>query len=177
MSKVQTDYAQFVPQLCHAFASGGALLASLDTTGKVNPMTIGWGSVGMVWGRQLCTVMVRPSRYTYACIEATSDFTVSLPYRSMRDAVDFCGTTSGRDYDKMAECSLTALPSETIKTPGISECGVIWECEVMYYSDIDVAKMREDVAPIYASGDIHRVYYGLIKRCIADEDFADKYAL
>jgi flavin reductase (DIM6/NTAB) family NADH-FMN oxidoreductase RutF len=177
MAKINVHYARYVRQLVKAFNSGGALLVSLDEDGKANPMTIGWGTVGVIWTRKVFTVMVRPSRYTYGCIEATGDFTVCLPYAEQRAALSICGTCSGRDYDKMAECDLTALPSEKIRTPGIEECGVIWECSVMYRSDINTDLMRPELAhSVYAGGDIHRVYYGLVERCIADEDFDERFS-
>ena len=67
----------------------------------------------------------------------------------------------------------TALPSETIKSPGIDECGLILECRTMYTSDIDPANLSSEIGA-YASGDYHRIYYGLIQRTVADEDFAER---
>jgi len=84
MAKTNVHYARYVRQLVKAFNSGGALLVSLDEDGKANPMTIGWGTVGVIWTRKVFTVMVRPSRYTYGCIEATGDFTVCLPCSERR---------------------------------------------------------------------------------------------
>mgnify|MGYP006293584801 CR=1 FL=1 len=176
MPKVEVGYAEFVPQLVKAFGSGGALLTSVDADGRPNPMTIGWGTVGLIWSRNVFTVMVRPSRYTYTCIEHTGDFTVDLPYPQLRSAVDFCGTRSGRDYDKFQECDITPHESADITSPGIEECGVIWECDVMYHSDIDTDRMIPELTQMsYPGGDIHRVYYGLVKRCVADEDFASRF--
>ncbi len=176
MAKTNVHYLRYARQLDKAFTSGGALLVSLDENGKPNPMTIGWGTVGIIWTRKAFTVLVRPSRYTYSCIEATGDFTVALPYPQLRSAVDFCGTRSGRDYDKLRECNLTPLPSEKVQSPGIAECGVIWECTVMYKSDIEPAMMLPELAAsVYAGGDVHRVYYGLVERCLADEGFEERF--
>lgn len=176
MPKVEVDYAQFVPQLVKAFNSGGALLTSVDSDGRPNPMTIGWGTVGVIWSQKVFTVMVRPSRYTYNCIENTDDFTVNVPYPKLRETVDFCGTRSGREYDKFEECGITPHESPDITSPGIKECGVIWECEVMYHSDIDTDEMIPELTEMgYPSGDIHRVYYGLVSRCVADEDFESRF--
>ena len=52
----------------------GILLAVRDRQGKLNAMTIGWGLFGGIWGRPMFAVLVRPSRYTYDCLEHTGDF-------------------------------------------------------------------------------------------------------
>lgn len=50
---------------------------------------------------------MRESRYTKEFIDRLGTFTVSVPpMREMLDAVKFCGTKSGREYDKWAECAL-----------------------------------------------------------------------
>jgi flavin reductase (DIM6/NTAB) family NADH-FMN oxidoreductase RutF len=107
-------------------------------------------------------------------MEATGDFTVCCPYPGMGDEVMFCGTRSGRRCDKMEECNFTALPSGTIKTPGIDECGIIWECRTLYHSDIDPEALSPEIGA-YAAGDYHRVYYGIIQRCVADEDIEERF--
>ncbi len=174
MPKIEVDYAAHFAQFNASLTTDGALLVSLDENGRPNPMTIGWAMLGVVWSLPICTVLVRPSRYTYGCMNATGDFTVCVPYPGMGEEVMFCGTRSGRRYDKMAECGFTALPSQTVKSPGIDECGLILECRTMYTSDIDPANLSSEIGA-YASGDYHRIYYGMIQRTIADEGFAERY--
>jgi len=66
----------------------------------LNTMTIGWATIGYVWRKPVFTVLVRDSRHTFGIIEKAVDFTVSVPTTDMQDAIMFCGTKSGRDYDK-----------------------------------------------------------------------------
>jgi len=75
----------------------GILVASLDAGGRLNPMTIGWGLFGLIWGRPMFQVLVRPSRYTYGCFEHTGDYTVDVLPVERADVASRCGTTSGRD--------------------------------------------------------------------------------
>ncbi len=178
MPKVKVDYTKYFAQLHESLGSSGALLVSLDQDNRPNAMTIGWATLGVVWSQPICTVLVRPSRYTYGCINATGDFTVCVPYPEMRDVADFCGTRSGRDYDKFAECNLTALASETVQSPGIEECGAIWECRTIYTSDVKAETLAAEIDnSAYAGGDYHRVYYGLVQRCIADEDLEERFSV
>jgi flavin reductase (DIM6/NTAB) family NADH-FMN oxidoreductase RutF len=139
-------------------------------------MTIGWGMMGWIWGRAISMVMVRPSRYTYQCLEATGDFTVNLPYPEHAHEVMLCGTRSGRDLDKYAECGFTVLPSATVTSPGIAECGVTFECRVVHYNEVIPEHLvRDIITGAYPAGDYHRCYFGEILRTVADEDFVARF--
>ena len=172
MAKIEVPYDRYVREMLRVLNESGILLVSLDQKGRANAMAIGWAQIGIIWGRQILNVMVRPSRYTHGCIEATRDFTVCVPYEEQREAVNFCGSTSGRDHDKFKECGLTATPGQTVKSPYIEECGLCYECRVVNSNDF----LPDDLAPdvcsaCYLGGDYHRVYFGEILRVVADEDF------
>lgn len=153
----------------------GILLASLDLDGKLNPMTIGWGIFGWIWGRPIFTSLVRPSRYTYACIEATGDYTVNVQPADRKDLADFCGTVSGREHDKMAVLNLSALPSRHITSPGITECPIVFECKVVHKNDILPPELPADIkAQYYPVDDFHRVYYGQIMNVSIERKFLAK---
>jgi len=115
MPKIEVAWDSYLNETTDRL-SEGLLLASLDPEGKPNAMAIGWGSVGIVWSRPMFVVLVRHSRYTYECIEASGDFTVNVPSPDMVEAVNFCGTVSGRDHDKFAECGFTVGQSQTRRT-------------------------------------------------------------
>lgn len=78
---------------------------------KPNAMTIGWATLGIVWGKPILTVYVRPSRYTFGLIEKTGDFTVNVLPRELEEIASFCGNISGRDCDKFEAKGLVAVPS------------------------------------------------------------------
>src|SRR6056297_3293056 len=87
----------------------GAFLTVKDGK-KLNTMTIGWGSIGFIWGRPMFTVLVRHSRYTHNLIENTDQFTVSVPLNGqLKKETDYCGSHSGRDVDKFKELGLELI--------------------------------------------------------------------
>ena len=148
-------------------------MSSLNEEGKPNAMTIGWAAFGVFWGRPVAVVMVRPSRYTYGCIEATGDFAINVPYAHMAEEVKFCGTKSGRDVDKFHECGFTALRADEVASPGISQCALIYYCRVLHKNDLLSTELDRDVAKTcYPTGDYHRFYHGEIQVVLADEDLA-----
>jgi len=157
----------------HLTASG-LLLGSYDAAGKANLMTIGWGSVGSIWGLPMWVVLVRPSRYTYQCIEHTGCFTVNVPTGEMSSACAICGSDSGRDTDKFAETGLTAEKASSVLAPTVAECPIVYECQVVHSNDVLPAKLADEILTgAYTSGDYHRVYYGKILSAQAASDAAD----
>ena len=65
------------PEIFRMFQVNTALLTAGDEK-HLNTMTIGWGQLGTLWNLPVCTVYVRPERYTYAFMEAPDTFSVSV---------------------------------------------------------------------------------------------------
>lgn len=96
---------------------------------RPNIITLAW--VGTVCSEPpMVGIAVRPSRYSHALIRDIGQFVVNLPTSDLLQAVDRCGTVSGRDYDKFALCGLTPLPASRVQVPLIAECPLHLECVV-----------------------------------------------
>jgi flavin reductase (DIM6/NTAB) family NADH-FMN oxidoreductase RutF len=152
-----------------ATLSKGAFLTTAHG-GKHNTMTIGWGSIGSIWGKPILTVMVRPSRFTYGLIEASGEFTVSIPRKDLGKALGICGSKSGRDLAKPegAGLELTSVPA--IATPVIAGCGLHFACKVIYKQPLDLAGFTPaERTKWYADGDEHTVYYAEIIATYLDD--------
>ncbi|MEM2178234.1 MAG: flavin reductase [Nitrososphaerota archaeon] len=106
MKKSESNFLKYVDETIKTLNELGLLLVSIDSNGKPNVMTIGWGSIGIIWYKPVFTVLVRPSRYTHKLIEETEDFTINVPKKGMKDIIDFCGSVSGREVDKFKEKNL-----------------------------------------------------------------------
>jgi len=175
MAKVEVEYTTYLREALDTMAHGGLLLACADEAGRPNAMTIGWGTVGVIWGKPIFVVLVRPSRYTYELIEKAGAFTVNVPTKDLKVAVAFCGTVSGREYDKFAEKGLTAIDGEKVGVPSIEECVVHYECKVVHKNDVLREVLDGEIdASAYPAGDYHRLYYGEILGTYATEDAAEK---
>ena len=141
--------------------NNGGLLLGTGTQG--NPMTIGWGTIGQIWGKPLFIVLVRPSRFSFGLIEALPEFSVNVPTHELRKTVAICGSKSGRDMDKIKECGLHLNPGENIGVPTIQECDIQYECRVIHKSNVINGDLDPQiVAATYPTGNFHRVYYGEI---------------
>lgn len=146
------------------------VLMTTKADGKVNTMTIGWGTLGIQWGKPIFIAFVRQSRYTKELVEKNGEFTVNIPYGSYdKTILSLCGTRSGRDMDKITELGLHLEEPETISVPGIRELPLTLECKVIYKQDqAPEAINQENTARYYPKneefpeGDYHTAYYGQI---------------
>lgn len=143
----------------------GLLLSSVGADGRPNTMTIGWGSAGIIWGRPVFTVLVRPSRFTFRNIEAMGEFVVSVPADDMHETCMWCGSKSGRDVDKFAERGLTPLEAKAVRVPLIKQCVRHYECAVVHRNDVLDAEIHPEIrSALYPKGDLHRLFYGHVLR-------------
>ena len=135
----------------------------LLTGEKGNPMTIGWATFGVVWGKPVLNVMVRPSRFSYDLIEDNGAFTVNVLGESMADVMTICGTRSGRDTNKLAECNLHLKKSTHISVPYLDEAEIHFECRTVHKNNVlEVDMNAEILTGYYPSGDFHTIYSGEI---------------
>jgi len=164
-------YDQYFSRVMRVMTSRGLLLTSRSREGRANSMIIGWGLIGSVWGRPIWTVLVRPSRFTYELIEQTGDFTVSVPGPDMEQACNLCGSTSGRDRDKLRQAGLKAVPARKVQSPIIDGCIIQYECRVLHKNDLDPETLVHQIKTgSYPNGDFHRTYWGEIVAAYADTD-------
>lgn len=99
-------------------------------------------------------VGIGPKRFSHGLFQASGDFAVNIPDRSLLSAVEVCGSKSGRRVDKFAAANLTREPAEKVTAPLIAECPVNIECvktqevgtgdHTWFVGEIVAARKRED---------------------------------
>ena len=156
------DAFDYAGDICKAMKKGILLTTKVDD--EVNTMTIGWGTMGIEWGRPMFVAYVRESRYTHEMIEKCGEFTVNIPVGSVDTKIlSVCGTKSGRDMDKIKEVGLTLVEPENISVPGIKELPLTLECKVLYRMEQTLDTIPKDIIEkYYPNGDFHYAYYGQI---------------
>lgn len=159
--RIEVPLSHRFAEMLEILQDSGLLLASTKRSGRSNVMTIGWGTVGVIWALPIFTVLVRPSRYTYEFIEDSGEFTVNVPAPDMTAFVDFCGSHSGRDVDKFAEYQVAVTRGRSVSSVTIDACPCVYECRVVHKNDMVPAACADKVlSGYYAAGDFHRVYHG-----------------
>ena len=54
------------------------VLLTTKSKGKVNTMSISWGTLGIEWNRPIFTAFVRESRFTKKLLDESGEFTVNI---------------------------------------------------------------------------------------------------
>lgn len=158
------SYLENLDSIMESLTKGAFLTVKSDDS--INTMTIGWATIGFVWRKEVFMVAVRDSRHTFNLIEKSNDFTVTIPTdESSKDAVMFCGTKSGRDYDKFIECGLQTRKAVTVDSPIIDIPGIHYECKIIYKSAMDNTNLDEQLEKLYPAKDYHTLYFGEILAC------------
>ena len=177
MGNVNHQYTRHFDQVMRILCGRGLLLAAYDKTGRANAMTIGWGSVGIIWGMPVWTTLVRPSRYTYECIEASRSFAVCVPPVELTGVCTVCGSQSGRLTDKLGVLGVKTRRGKASGAPIIEGCPIVYECTVVHTSDVNPDLLDKDIdISAYSSGDYHRMYWGRIEAVHIAADAEQKLA-
>lgn len=150
-------------------ADDWALLTAADGEKGCNPMTVSWGGIGELWGRDTATVYVRRSRYTKQLMDKEQYFSLCFFDKSHRDALSFCGSHSGRDVDKVKETGLTPVYDE--KAPYFKEASLVLICrkEACLYLDEKSFADPQIMTKWYADGDMHYIYFSDIEKVLISE--------
>lgn len=157
-------------EILSALKTGVLLTTKAD--GKVNTMTISWGTMGIQWGKPIFTVFVRGCRHTKGMLDKNPEFTINIPVNGVdRNILKICGTASGRDMDKFQVLGLTEEKSDIIQAPGIHELPLTLECRVLYrQQQIPDCMLDPELHAHYPAhsanihDDYHTAYYAEILR-------------
>ncbi len=125
-----------------------------------NTMTASWGGFGVLWNMNVCFCFIRPTRYTYGFMEKSDAFTLSFFEEKYRDVLEFCGSHSGRDVDKIKETGITPVEG-VLETVYFKEASFVFECKKIYFQDINPDHFIDpEIHEHYPERDYHRMYIG-----------------
>jgi len=125
-----------------------------------NTMTAAWGGLGTLWHKPVSFCFVRPSRYTFKFMEEQEFYTLSFFTKAHRQALNICGTLSGRDEDKVAKANLSPLELQS-GAVSFKEARLILVCKKMYFQDLDPSHFLDSgIEKNYLQKDYHRMYVG-----------------
>jgi len=142
------------------------MLVTAGTMGSFNTMTASWGAMGILWGKRIAVCFIRPVRYTYEFIERHSVFTLSFYDEGFRDALNLCGSMSGRDGDKAKAAGLTPVAASN-GSVCFGEARLVLECRKIYTHDLDPKRFLDPaIEGNYPKKDYHRMFVGEITACL-----------
>ena len=151
----------------NAFKSIGKdwMLITSGNKEKFNTMTASWGSVGVLWNKNIATIFVRPQRYTFEFLENNDFYTLSFFDDEFKKELAFCGRNSGKDLDKVKSTGLA--PSFDDNFTFFSQAKLVFVCKKIYTDFIKPDNFLDDSIKInYENNDYHKMYVGEIVKCL-----------
>lgn len=126
----------------------------VDPEGRANIITLGM-YMPISFHPPLVCIGVSPKRYSHDLIAESGEFVINVPSIDIERETHFCGTRSGREFDKFKETGLTPVPAKRVRPPLIAECFGHLECRVvqshvcgdhtLFVGEILEASVKEDV--------------------------------
>ncbi|MCF8232543.1 MAG: flavin reductase family protein [Bacteroidales bacterium] len=131
-----------------------AALVTCGTMNEANIITIAW--TGIICSDPPMTyISVTPERYSYGLLKHTNEFAINLTNRSLVWETHWCGSKSGRDYDKFAKTRLTPISGTHISAPLIKESPLNLECKVTEIKSLGSHDMfLAEIVAVHASKEV-----------------------
>lgn len=138
------------------------MLITAGNDNKFNMMTASWGGLGRLYNKPVAICFIAPTRYTYQLMESNDTYTLSFYTEAYRDALNVCGSKSGKDTDKVKESGLTPV-STPAGSKAFAEAWLIVECRKMVsqpvsYDGINDAELKKN----WNGKQMHKMYIGEI---------------
>ena len=142
------------------------MLITAGTLTRFNTMTASWGTLGILWNKPIAICFIRPQRFTFKFAEEHNFYTLTFLDEKYRDILNFCGSHSGKDTDKVAKTGLlpVALGAESIT---FEQARLVFDCRKLYADFIKPGNfiVRDIIDKNYPKQDFHRFYIGEIINC------------
>lgn len=135
------------------------MLITAGDEAKCNTMTASWGFLGFLWNKPVAVCFVRPERYTFDFIEKAENFTLSFFTEEHRKTLQFCGSQSGRDKDKIKETGLKPFSLEN-DTVAFEQAKLVLNCRKLYTDFLNKDSFIEKsiADSVYPDGSFHKMY-------------------
>ena len=126
--------------------------------GQVNTMTVSWGGMGVLWGKEVATIYIRPQRYTKEFIDAGEMFTMSFFGGAYKKELGYLGKVSGRDEDKIKTAGFEVEMVED--QPTFAQSSLVLVCRKLYEDKIKPELFKESWIDEkwYPDKDYHTMY-------------------
>jgi flavin reductase (DIM6/NTAB) family NADH-FMN oxidoreductase RutF len=142
------------------------MLVTAGNTDKANTMTASWGGLGIMFGKNVAYVVIRPQRYTREFIDHEATFSLSFLDNSYRKKLNYLGQVSGRDEDKIAKSGLTL--DYDGETPYFKEADTVMLCRKLVRQPLDANSLVDESLDqtFYPTKDYHILYIAEITKVL-----------
>lgn len=138
---------------------------------KANTMTASWGTLGVLWGKNVVSIFIRDSRYTKEFIDKQDTFSLTffdMKKKENKLILKYFGGVSGRKEDKIANAKLH-IHYASDGTPFIDEGNLVLICRKMSATKILPEQFIDDTidSTWYKDNDYHTMYIAEVTEILA----------
>ena len=146
------------------------MLVTAEKEGKINTMTASWGGVGIMWGKTVATVYIRPQRCTKKFVDGSEYFTLSFFDGGQKKALGYLGSVSGNDEpDKIDKTDLHV--TQVDGQPTYEEAMLVLVCKKLYVQEMkeECFLRSQEIEDWYPEKDFHTMYMAEIVKAYVNE--------
>ena len=142
-------------------------LVTAAADGAVNSMTVSWGGMGEIWGKDVVYIFIRPQRYTYELLEKTDVFSMSFFGGEYKKELTYFGRNSGRDGNKYEATGFSTVALDGVEC--VEQAKINLVLKKLAFQDIDPNGFIDESIENNYNGDYHRVYIAEIVKTYIKE--------
>ena len=152
--------------ICNPFSKIGKewMLITAGDKEKFNTMTASWGSLGVMWGKNVAFTFIRPQRYTKEFIDNKDTFSLCFFDENFKKDLSYLGSVSGKNEDKISKTDLIVDFIEN--TPYFKEASLVMICKKLYAQNLEpncfIDKSLDN--KWYENKDYHTMYVSEIQK-------------
>lgn len=142
------------------------MLITAEADGNVNTMTAAWGGFGVMWNKNVVYIVIRPSRFTKDFVDHAENFSLTFFKPTQRNILNYLGTVSGRDENKIQQSGLQLLHDEGI--PYFKEAYMAILCKKLYAQVYQPECFVDQtlIEKLYPLNDFHTLYIAEITKVL-----------
>ncbi len=148
----------------------GWMLITAEAENRVNTMTASWGGFGIMWGKPVAFMVLRPQRFTKVLLDQQPTFSLSfLPHQTYAKELGYLGTISGYEEDKIEKSGLTVAHHN--QTPYFEESEMVMICRKLSMHVLPPSGFLDESlqSTWYPNKDFHYLYISEITDILTEK--------
>ena len=134
------------------------MLITAKKESEVNTMTASWGALGIMWGKPVSFIGIRPQRYTKKFVDYSDNFSICFFDGNYKEKLEYLGKVSGKNENKIDKSGLTLIDYNNV--PIFAETKLALICKKLYSQELDsncfIEKNLDNIW--YKNKDYHTMY-------------------
>lgn len=145
------------------------MLVTAGDREQANTMTASWGGLGIMWGKNVAYIVIRPQRYTKEFIDRKQTLTLTFYQEDYKKTLSYLGSVSGKNENKIEKSGLTLDYLDD--TPYFSEAKLVLKVKKLYAQPMEEESIleKEIVEKWYPAKDYHTMYICEIEQVLVKE--------